>query len=213
MEWTLFNNSQQDTKEDIWILASNPWLLVCSHLTIRWGGTPCCRLVGGTLSGNMPGYSVVWCPRQHSHTSQLNIIEKGVKSHRRKEERVRRRRRRDLYSTTSPTPQHVYRPQSVMWCVTRTEPAWRIVVIRRGASRAEGTAKGSLLNQNHCRYQAVVTTRKVSCLWQARASTEVQWSEQMWEDTRIWTGLVTPYRIDLQNKWLGKTTTFKFMSF
>ena len=30
---------------------------------------------GGTLSGDLPGYSVVWCPRQHSHTSQPNIIE------------------------------------------------------------------------------------------------------------------------------------------
>ena len=153
MEWTLFNNSQQNTKEDIWILASNPWLLVCSHLTIRWGGTPCCRLVGGTLSGNMPGYSVVWCPRQHSHTSQLNIIARG--SHRRKEEKERRRRR-DLYSTTSPTPQHVYRPQSVMWCVTRTEPAWRIVVIRRGASRAEGKPpkpETIVVIRSRCHYQ------------------------------------------------------------
>ena len=64
----------------------------------EWVATP-----EETLSGDLPGCFVVWSHRQHSHTSQPNIIESRG-SHRRKEERGRRRRRRFIQHNISNTP-------------------------------------------------------------------------------------------------------------
>ena len=87
-----FNNSQQNTEE---------WLFVCSYLTIRRGNAECVASLEKTLSGNLPGVPLLGARANTTHTSQQNIIERGVT--RSKEERGGEEEEKHLYNT-SPTP-------------------------------------------------------------------------------------------------------------
>ena len=110
-----FNNSQQNTKENM-----NPnkqSMAVCVFLSDNpaWERRVC-RLVGGTLSGDLPGVPLLGARANTTDTSQQNIIERGVT--RSKEERGGEE---DLYNT-SPALDMFNTP--TIWDVSaRTKPA------------------------------------------------------------------------------------------
>jgi len=117
-----FSTILSKIQEDIWILANNPWLLVCSHLTTRWGGTP----------SELPRrrYFIRWLARvfhcleppptqPHFPTEHHRVKSQGG------EAEARRRRRRGEESGVTRS-EEVNRPQSVMCSPvipTRTKPA------------------------------------------------------------------------------------------
>ena len=101
----------------------------------EWVATP-----EETLSGDLPGCFVVWSHRQHSHTSQPNIIESSQVTQEERQKQGGGGGEEKRAESPSPTPQHVYRPGSVM-CPPGHQPA--IVT--------EGGIKPPKLS--HCHYQ------------------------------------------------------------
>ena len=95
-----FNNSQQNTEEDIWIQTSMLWLFVCSYLTTRRGDAGCVASLENTLSGHLPDGPLFNTRANTTLTSQQNII-------RRSHQEERRRRSKTFLQHNISSTQHV----------------------------------------------------------------------------------------------------------
>ena len=150
---------------------------------------------GGTLSGDLPGCFVVWSHRQHSHTSQPNIIESSQVTQEEGGESKEEEEKRFIQHNISNTPTCL--PPTI--CDVMCHP-----------DRA---------SMKNCRYQngslppvgkppkpeTIVVIKPLSLSEKSLVFGEQERPQRCsdqnrCEQTRIWTGLVTPYRIDLQNK-------------
>ena len=155
------------------------------YLAVRRGDAGCVSPRCTILYPVMPGHFIVWSHRQHRLHFPTEHHSKRVTQEERQKQGGGGEEKRA--GSPSPTPQHVYRPGSVMCPQAGHQPA--IVT--------EGGIKPPKLS--HCHYQKNLSAK----VW-LRNSVLPGCGDQnrsLWrEDTRIWTGLVTPYRIDLQNK-------------
>jgi len=139
-------------------------------------------------------YSIRWCrPNGPLFNTRANTRHFPTEHHSKRVTQEERQKQgggeEKRAGSPSPTPQHVYRPGSVMCPQAGHQPA--IVT--------EGGIKPPKLS--HCHYQKNLSA-KVWLMNSVLPGCGDQ-NRSLWrEDTRIWTGLVTPYRI----KWLGKAT-------
>jgi len=189
-EWTLFNISQQ-IQEDIWI---HGYWCVPTWPPGEEGRRVSCHAGGNFIRWPARGFRCLEPPPVQPHFPTEHHSKRVTQEERQKQGGGGGEEQRA--GSPSPTPQHVYRPGSVMCPQAGHQPA--IVT--------EGGIKPPKLS--HCHYQKNLSAK----VWLGNSVLPGcgDQNRSLWrEDTRIWTGLVTPCRI---NKWLGKAKKKKHLN-